>query len=494
MSHRAAALLIATVAASLALPAGAGAQAGTSYLIPPGNPFAGQAGAAPEIWALGFRNPYRFSFDRANGRLVIGDVGSSPPLGREEVNVIPPGQSGLNFGWPCREGTGPGPQSCEAPAAIDPVFSYPTMGSAITGGFVLRDGSIPALEGRYLYADFYEGDIRHIGLGADDPQDTSTGETVGSLSSFGEDSLGRVYATDLDDGNVFRLVSGDPVDLQDMGTFDAPVHVTAPPGDASRIFVVERGGSVRVILDGQPLAGTFLDISELVSTNSERGLLSLAFTPDYTQSGLLYVFYTDTEGDLRVDELRRSAEDPNRADPASRRSVLVVEHSAAGNHNGGQLQFGPDGYLYISTGDGGGQGDPERDGQSTASLLGKILRIDPDLTADTRPPHLRARVPRRQRLLRNRGVVAYARCDEPCEVTISGVVRNHDVAYQLRRSTRTVVTPGRRIRLRARLGIARRPLRISLRGGGRPDAVVILRARDAVGNRASLRRRVRFRR
>ncbi len=260
MPHRAVALLVAALGL-LGLPGSAAAQAGVSYLIPPDNPFVGQAGAAGEVWALGFRNPYRFSFDRGNGRIVIGDVGSSPPLGREEVNVIPAGQSGLNFGWPCREGSGQGPQSCDAPGAVDPVFTYPTSGTAITGGFVVRDPALAGIQGRYLYADFYDGDIRHITLDPADPGDTSTGETVTTLSSFGEDSLGRIYVANLGDGDVFRLVGGDPVNLEDIGDFDGPIHVTTPPGDTARLFVVEREGRIRVVANGEKLAAPFLDIA-----------------------------------------------------------------------------------------------------------------------------------------------------------------------------------------------------------------------------------------
>src|SRR3954466_1698440 len=108
---------------ALALPATAEAQAGTSYLIPPDNPFVGRAGAAPEVWAYGLRKPYRFSFDRATGDIVNGDVGQGA---REEVDYLARGRGGVNFGWPCREGKLAGPQPCTAAGAVDPIFDYPT--------------------------------------------------------------------------------------------------------------------------------------------------------------------------------------------------------------------------------------------------------------------------------------------------------------------------------------------------------------------------------
>ncbi|MGI8585865.1 MAG: PQQ-dependent sugar dehydrogenase [Thermoleophilaceae bacterium] len=162
------------------------------------------------------------------------------------------------------------------------------------------------------------------------------------------------------------------------GTFDSPIYVTAPRGDPRRLFVVERGGTIRVVLDERTLDQPFLEIPGGVGAAGEQGLLSMAFSPGYARNRRFYVFYADPNGgDIRVDEFRRSPDDPNRALPGSRRRVLTIEHSAAPNHYGGQLQFGPDGFLYISTGDGGGANDPEGDAQSGGSLLGKLLRINP---------------------------------------------------------------------------------------------------------------------
>ena len=164
--------------------------------------------------------------------------------------------------------------------------------------------------------------------------------------------------------------------LQRIGTFSSPVYVTAPPGDRDRVFVVERAGRVVIVRDGKRLSRPFLDISRSISSG-ERGLLSLAFAPDYAQSGLFYVYYTARNGSIRIVEYQRSS--ANRAARRSARIVLSQPHPAS-NHNGGQIPFGPDGLLYAGLGDGGGGGDQHGsrgNGQNLDSLLGKILRIDP---------------------------------------------------------------------------------------------------------------------
>ncbi len=166
------------------------------------------------------------------------------------------------------------------------------------------------------------------------------------------------------------------VRLKKVGNFSAPIYVTAPPGDRQRLFVVERAGRIRVLTAGRKLARPFLDISSNVSTESERGLLSMAFAPNYAGSGLFYVYFTDRGGDIHIEEFHRSA-NPNVADAGSGRNVLTIEHSRFANHDGGQLQFGPDGFLYAGVGDGGSEGDPSRNGQKLSTDLAKILRIDP---------------------------------------------------------------------------------------------------------------------
>jgi glucose/arabinose dehydrogenase len=175
-----------------------------------------------------------------------------------------------------------------------------------------------------------------------------------------------------------------PVTLKRVASFASPVYVTAPRGDHSRLFVVEQRGAIRVFRHGAKLGSPFLDISGRVLSGGERGLLSLVFAPNYAVSRRFYVYFTDPEGDIRVEEYLRSAGSADRADPGSRRLVLEIPHRQFSNHNGGHLQFGPDGLLYIATGDGGGSYDRLNNAQNLGSLLGKILRIDPRPTGTRR--------------------------------------------------------------------------------------------------------------
>ncbi len=165
--------------------------------------------------------------------------------------------------------------------------------------------------------------------------------------------------------------------LHEVGRFDTPIYVTAPRGDRHRVFVVEQPGRIRVVQDGRVLARPFLDIRDRTLFEGEQGLLSMAFAPDYATSHRFYVFVTDAAHDQRVLEYR--AVSPTRADAGTERTVLV-EDDPDYNHNGGQLQFGPDGMLYIANGDGGGsESDFDAFGvaQDPDSPFGKILRVDP---------------------------------------------------------------------------------------------------------------------
>jgi glucose/arabinose dehydrogenase len=166
---------------------------------------------------------------------------------------------------------------------------------------------------------------------------------------------------------------GGGVALKKVGSFDSPVFVTGAPGFPKLLFVVEQPGRVVVLKDGRR-AGTFLDIRDLVNYGGERGLLSIAFPPDYARSKRFYVYYTDAEGAIRVDEFQRRG--ATRAGRDSRRSVITIPHPVNSNHNGGQLQFLGN-LLYFGTGDGGSGGDPPNNAQNKDVLLGKLLRIDP---------------------------------------------------------------------------------------------------------------------
>ncbi len=168
------------------------------------------------------------------------------------------------------------------------------------------------------------------------------------------------------------------IGLQRVGVFSQPVYVAAAPGDSRRLFVVERTGRIVVVLRGRARSRPFLNLSGKVnSSGQEQGLLSVAFAPDYPSSGRFYVDYTDASNNIQVVQYRRARGNANLADAASARSVLTIDHHAETNHNGGQLQFGPDGDLYIGVGDGGSEDDPHNYGQNTGVLVGKLLRIAP---------------------------------------------------------------------------------------------------------------------
>jgi glucose/arabinose dehydrogenase len=175
------------------------------------------------------------------------------------------------------------------------------------------------------------------------------------------------------------VAAGSPVRLDKIGTFTNPVYIAGAPEDSDRVFVVERPGQIKIVRNGKKNSRPFLDIRSRVRCCGEQGLLSMAFAPDYPESRKFYVFFTERpSGDLRVFEYRAREDDADRADPSTARALVRVGHRSRSNHNGGQLQIGPDGMLYISTGDGGGAGDPGRNGQNRRSRLGKILRIDPE--------------------------------------------------------------------------------------------------------------------
>jgi hypothetical protein len=186
------------------------------WTVPPGNPFLETPGAAIDVWSYGLRNPFRFSFDRQTGALLIGDVGQGA---REEVDYAPaPGLgAGANYGWNCREGLVAGPATdpgCDSGPFTDPIFDYPhddpggdrAHGCAIIGGYVVRNAELHSLRGRYLYADAYKGQLRsfiprrHRGK-----RDRALGVHVNHPSSFGKGAHGRIYVASLD-GPVYRLV------------------------------------------------------------------------------------------------------------------------------------------------------------------------------------------------------------------------------------------------------------------------------------------------
>ncbi len=177
---------------------------------------------------------------------------------------------------------------------------------------------------------------------------------------------------------LLGAASAHAASLQPIGSFNQPIYVTSDPGNANRLFVVERTGKIEQVSGG--VTTLFADLSSKVecgtTCSGERGLLSIALAPDFDSSGRLYVDYANNnDGTIHVSELRASG---SSAPLSSLREVLAIPHPEYSNHNGGQLQFGPEGLLYISTGDGGGGNDVNENAQDRTKGLGKILRIDPD--------------------------------------------------------------------------------------------------------------------
>jgi Glucose / Sorbosone dehydrogenase len=457
-------------------------------LAVPAAPAAAQSSA--EVAVSGMRNPYRWSFDRATGDAYVGDVGGI----NEEVTYIPAGSfRGANLGWNCFSGTAVQSGCTPSGNYIGPSYQYPSSSDVVIGGYIVRDPSLPSFAGQYLFGQFASGSIMKLGPHAAPPVEDTLLD-VPNVSGFGEDGVGHLYATSLA-GEVYRLgeASG-TLTKSSIGSFDQPVAVAAAPGVTDELLIAEKPGRlVRWTPSGTSEA---LDIRTLVADSGEQGLLSVAVAPDYATTHRIFIFYVDNGGDLQVDELRDGTRSP----------VLTIQHDQADNHNGGQLLFGPDGDLYLSTGDGGTQGDPEGDAQNPSSMLGKILRIDVSTTAppppggggpvaDVTAPVVSARAPRRQRVLRLRGAVVYVRCNESCSLSAAGTLVIGRRKVLLRRAQATLGA-NRRARLVVRLRPrARRLLRAARVRGGRPRVALRLRATDGAGNRSALvRRRVRVRR
>jgi glucose/arabinose dehydrogenase len=171
---------------------------------------------------------------------------------------------------------------------------------------------------------------------------------------------------------LVRVISG----------LNQPIYMAVPPGESSRSFIVEKPGYIRIFKSGRLLATPFLDIHSLVSTDGERGLLSMAFDPQYRTNRRFFVYYTNGAGTIVIARFLTMASNPNRADSASRHTLLSIPHPGHSNHNGGQLQFDPiaaktgRAILYMGTGDGGGAGDPNNNAQNKSSRLGKLLRLN----------------------------------------------------------------------------------------------------------------------
>jgi Zn-dependent metalloprotease/glucose/arabinose dehydrogenase len=225
--------------------------------------------------------------------------------------------------------------------------------------------------------------IYHCGTPTSTPTSTATNTAVPPTATNTATSTATntaVPPTPTNAATSTPLAALDPARLHFQpltSGLSGPVLITHAGDGSGRIFIVEQAGRIRIFKNGALLATPFLDIQSLVSSGSERGLLALAFHPEYETNGLLYVMYTNVGGDLALSRFQVSAGNPDIANATG--SILhTIPHPSQANHNGGTLAFGPDGYLYWSTGDGGGGGDPYENGQNLNSLLGKILRLDVD--------------------------------------------------------------------------------------------------------------------
>lgn len=448
-----------------------------AYRIPPGNPFEATPGARPEVFALGMRNPYRWSFDRQTGDFYVGDVGSSQ---REEITFVPRRRiARANLGWNCFEGTVPQRQ-CKLRNYFPPSHQYLGGPDVVIGGYVVRAPDLPSFAGRYLYGRYSSG-IYSLSRKAAGKA-VNTGVDIDGITSLAEDGLGRLFATTYD-GPVYRLgESGGSLSLTSIGTFQRPVGLAAPMGDPDRLFIIEKRGVIKLLKGGQ--VSTFLDLTSLVREfGYEEGLVGFATAPDYATSGRVFAYYTDrANGNLQLDEYVRTSTASESSSLTTRRPLLTIPH-AGDLHNGGQLHFGRDAYLYLSTGD----GQSARGPQSRGSLLGKLLRLDVGaVTPDTAVPELEASVERGQRLLRARAVVAGFRCSERCSAFASGRLKIGGRKYRLR-AVGKAAAPNRAARVKLLLpksasrGLANKPGSVSVQ--------LKLYAVDATGNRSRVVRR-----
>lgn len=207
------------------------------------------------------------------------------------------------------------------------------------------------------------------------------GRGVAAAVAIGALSAGLVASAGAgaDDQATVKAGSGKGgVKLSSIGSFSEPVYATGAPGRKNRklLFVVEKAGTVRVVRKGKTLSKPFISIGNRVSREGERGLLSIAFDPGYAKNGRFYLYFTGKNGDIRVAQGRRSGK-RNVVARSGLRRVIQIPHREFSNHNGGTVAFGPDGNLWLGTGDGGSGCNPSGSAQSLNSLLGKLLRITP---------------------------------------------------------------------------------------------------------------------
>lgn len=354
-----------------------------NYGIPSDNPFVdGFGGVCDEIWATGLRNPWRFSFDRVTGDMWIGDVGQNA---REEINFQAASSTGgEDYGWRCYEGIAAFNTSGCSPSSayVFPIWDIAQNSNhcSVIGGFVYRGATYPDLVGKYVASDYCSGDVWLI-------DNTGNSTTYGSTSlsgfgtvAFGEDNTGEMYA--VHSGTIYKYSDpsndgiANPTFTSWVSGLNSPIALVNTNANDDSLFVVEQGGRIKIVeTNGTVLSTPFLNLSGSINSGSERGLLGLAFDPSYDTNGFFYVNYTNSADGTRISRFQVNLSNPNLANPSSE-EVLITIPQPLSNHNAGDLKFGPDGYLYIPMGDGGGGGDGQNNAQNDTNLLGTIIRID----------------------------------------------------------------------------------------------------------------------
>ncbi len=395
------------------------------YGVPANNPFVdGSGGDCDEIWAWGLRNPWRFSFDSLTGDMWIGDVGQNA---WEEIDFQPAASNGgENWGWDCYEGNAvyndpsPGVNCGGAGNYEFPEFAY-SHGSgrcSVTGGHVYRGATYPELYGHYLFADYCNGWLWSLfpdGQGSF--TDTFLGDMGGLFTTFGENRDGDLFITNgftiyqiVEDTLATPTATFTPAPPTNTPTITPTPTITLTPTPVTptptpfpqgapfafnlavaatglsepsalagvpgepEVYAAERGGRLVRFTPGNPGLTTVLDISAAVDDSGfQEGLLGLAFDPDFTTNGHFYINYTDLFSNTVVSRFTMTATLPV---GAGSEQVILTLPQPVNDNNGGGLAFGPDGYLYIALGDGGGFGDPSQLAQDPFDLHGKILRLD----------------------------------------------------------------------------------------------------------------------
>ncbi len=344
----------------------------------------GTGNECPEIFASGFRNPWRMNFDPLNGRLYVGDVGQGA---QEEIDLV---TRGANYGWDCFEGelTHPTTADCSATFTAPEVVHGRSDAIAIAGGAVYRGTAIPFLNGFYVYGDTFTEKFFTFDTASSSAPSQQITSLNASVVAFGQGRDGEIYAVTFGSPSIRKIVTSGGGGLGTLAfadafpgrnSFDSPVKLVQHPTEANRWYIVEQGGLVWTLSttnSNPPTIAADLDAPINLGGGSEQGLLGMAFDPGFASSREVYFTYTD-ENAQAVRLARWVSPNVNGLTfaPDTNPIVLSFPHPLS-NHNGSDIMFGGDGFLYYSMGDGGSGDDPDNNGQNMGTLLGKILRID----------------------------------------------------------------------------------------------------------------------